>query len=296
MDVRFDTPWLRFSISPHEAGWTCGQFLDQWPGSRTFRYQLEISGQMTLNGRPVRQTAKLIAGDELALPVLQREEPDFLPWDQPLKVLYEDELILAVSKPSGMLVHPDAKDKNGTLANQIAAYYLSTSQHCSVRPIHRLDEGTSGIVLFSKCPFFQPYFDQALAAKQIRRTYLAVAEGLVKPGVKIKIDQPIGRDRHRAGAYRISPSGKPACTHAEALRCDQKISRTLMQCSLETGRTHQIRVHLASAGHPIVNDPLYSRKPAKGRMLLHAWKCEWRDPLSGKRIEIVDEANPLFWK
>lgn len=296
MEVQFDAPWLRFLITPDEAGQTCGEFLDQWPGSRTLRYKLEISNQLTLNGQPVRQTEKLKAKDMLALKVLAEEEPDFPPWDQPLKILYEDALILAVSKPSGMIVHPDAKDKNGTLANQVAAYYLSAAQPHAVRPIHRLDEGTSGIVLFSKCPFFQPYFDQALADKQIQRTYLAVAEGVMKPGTKVCIDQPIGRDRHRAGAYRVSPTGRPACTHAEVLRCFQKDRRTLLQCTLETGRTHQIRVHLASIGHPIVNDPLYSRRSVRGRMLLHAWKCEWRDPLSGKRIEIADEAESGFWK
>ncbi len=290
MTLRTDMPWLRFSISAEAEGQSIAEFLAPWGCSKAARYKLEIEQKITLNGQPVRQSAKVKSGDELALKVFQQEEPDFAPWEIPLRVLYEDELILAVSKPAGMIVHPDDKRKTGTLANAVAAYYLRTDQHCTVRPIHRLDEGTSGIVLFSKCPFFQPKLDQALAQKQIARTYLAVVSGVMKPKDRLTLDKPIGRDRHNAKAYRISLTGKPA-----VLCCWQKKKQTLVRCQLETGRTHQIRVHLASIQRPIVNDPLYNPRPVQGRMKLHAWKCGWSDLVSGQRGEITDEPETEFW-
>lgn len=295
MDFQIDSPWLNLIIPRQAEGQTIADFLMAWPCSKAYRYKLETEQRILLNDQPVRQNVKLKSADRLALKVFQQEEPDFVPWDQPLTVLYEDELVLAVSKPSGMIVHPDDKQKSGTLANQVAAYYHRTGQHCTVRPIHRLDEGTSGIVLFSKCPFFQPRLDQALAQKQIYRTYLAVVSGVMKPKTKLTIDQPIGRDRHQAKAYRISSTGKPACTHIEVLQCRQKQRQTLVRCELETGRTHQIRVHLASIQHPIINDPLYNPRPVQGRMKLHAWKCVWTDPLCGCRREVVDELPQAFW-
>ena len=295
MTLRIDTPWLRFSVSAEAEGQTIAELLAPWGCSKAARYKLEIEQKITLNGQPVRQSAKVKVGDELALKVFQQEEPDFVPWAIPVRILYEDELILAVSKPAGMIVHPDNKGKTGTLANAVAAYYLRTGQHCTVRPIHRLDEGTSGIVLFSKCPFFQPKLDQALARKQIARTYLAVVSGVMKPKDRLTLDKPIGRDRHNAKAYRISPTGKPAVTHVEVLRCRQKEKQTLVRCQLETGRTHQIRVHLASIQRPVVNDPLYNPRPVQGRMKLHAWKCAWTDLVSGRQVEITDEPETEFW-
>ena len=150
MPLRIDVPWLRFSIPAQAEGQTIAELLAPWGCSKAARYKLEIERKITLNGQPVRQRAKVKVGDELALKVFQQEEPDFVPWTIPIRILYEDELILAVSKPAGMIVHPDDKGKTGTLANAVAAYYLQTGQHCTVRPIHRLDEGTSGIVLIGR--------------------------------------------------------------------------------------------------------------------------------------------------
>ena len=134
-----------------------------------------------------------------------------------------------------------------------------------------------------------------MAQKQIARTYLAVVSGVMKPKDRLTLDKPIGRDRHNAKAYRISPTGKPAVTHVEVLRCRQKEKQTLVRCQLETGRTHQIRVHLASIQRPVVNDPLYNPRPVQGRMKLHAWKCAWTDLVSGRQVEITDEPETEFW-
>lgn len=214
---------------------------------------------------PVKYVRKLQAdqgirskGKRLAIRLFPREEPQFAAdWDIP-ELLYEDDFCLVAVKPAGMAVHPSHPEHTNTLANALAGYYQLSGQACRIRHIHRLDEDTTGPVLYAKNELSQLRFDEDMRAKAIGRIYLAIVHG--KPvSLCGTIDAPIGRDRHVAGRYRVSPSGDQAITHYECLESNGDY--TLVRLRLDTGRTHQIRVHLSHLGHPLLGDKLYGGKP-----------------------------------
>ncbi len=266
------------------------EVLDFFHIARKTRVLYFQEHKIHVNKRTVYQDCVLAKGDELSIEAFIEEPIDFIADEPTFTVVYEDDLLLIVDKPAGLLVHPDSKDKRGTLANQVAGYYLKTHQSHTVRPIHRLDLETSGLVLFSKCSFFQPFLDAMLAQKKINRRYLAVVQGSMKPKQTLTIDAPIGADRHVNNKYRISKTGKPACTHVTCLKENQRKKISLVECTLETGRTHQIRVHLASIQHPILSDPIYGKpSPYINRCALQAYALCFVHPLSlkMKTVEIA---------
>lgn len=291
MDFRIENDVLQLRYQGERM--PCEQWLQQWHLSRPSRSRLFQQRQILIRDQPVLPQTLLQSGDWLTLRIFGPQAVDEKPWDYPLRIVAEDELILAVSKPSGIIVHSDGTGNPHTLAHAVAHYYLQSGQHCSVRPLHRLDEGTSGILLFCKCPFFQPWFDAQMAQKAISRTYLALVEGALPSGFTRTVSQPIGRDRHQAGKMRISATGKPAQTRFEVIRSWPRQRRSLLRCQLKTGRTHQIRVHLASLGHPVVGDRLYGKADAE-RLMLHSWQCRWQDPLRECVRQITDPPAPEF--
>lgn len=201
-----------------------------------------------------------------------------------LDIVHEDDFCLVAMKPAGMPVHPSEPGQGGTLDHAVAYYYETTGQHCRLRHIHRLDNDTTGLVLYAKNEFAQQVLDEAMRRKAIRRTYLAVAQGRLDPPAGV-IDRPIGKDRHNAKRRRVSPRGAPARTRYRTL--EQAPGAALVELELDTGRTHQIRVHMQHAGAPLVGDSLYGGSARLfNRQALHGYKLEFDHPWSGEPIEL----------
>lgn len=230
------------------------------------------------------------AGDRLRLRLFPVREPSFPPEWTDLDILYEDDFCLAINKPPGVKVHPTDKGEGGTLANYVAGYYEATGQQAAVRHIHRLDEFTSGPVLYAKNEFAQYVLDETMREKKIERIYVAVVSGCMKSGSG-KLDFPIGRDRHHGRRYRVSGSGKPAVTFYRVI--EQYREAALLELQLETGRTHQIRVHLSHIGHPLWGDILYGG-PSQGlsRQALHGEELRFPHPFSQLEIAVKAPLPP----
>jgi len=234
-------------------------------------------------------------GDRLRLALFPDKEAGIEPIWEEVQVLHEDDFCLVVHKPAGVAVHPDGSGKGVTLDNLVAAHYASTGEAVAVRHIHRLDKDTTGPVLYAKNEFAQQILDEEMRAKTISRLYVAIVKGKVSPGLKV-IDQPIGRDRHHAARRRVSPGGQPAVTRIVGREVLNEA--TLLHVQLETGRTHQIRVHLSHMGHPLIGDVLYDEAdPSKSkhnikldfdRQALHGESLSFRHPWSGEKLEIID--------
>ncbi|MBD2844626.1 RluA family pseudouridine synthase [Paenibacillus sp. IB182496] len=207
-------------------------------------------------------------------------------------ILHEDDYCLVLDKPAGMAVHPSGPAHGGTLDEQALRHMLRTGQRVRTRHIHRLDDDTSGPVLYSKNDLAQWKLDEAMRAKQIDRVYLALAHGRIGPN-RGTIDRPIGRDRHHAARRRVSSSGDAATTHYEVV--ERYADTTLVRAWLETGRTHQLRVHFSSLGHPLVGDALYGGAPRQGirAQALHGEVLRFPHPWSGARITVC-AASPRW--
>lgn len=205
----------------------------------------------------------------------------------PIEVLYEDDFCLVVQKPAGMKVHGDGSgggNDEATLSDAVASYYIASGQQCKVRHIHRLDEDTTGPVLYAKNEWSQLVLDEAMREKRIERCYDAIVQGRLREKAGI-IDAPIGRDRHHSARRRVSPNGERAVTHYEVV--EQWPAAALVRLRLETGRTHQIRVHMSHLGNPIWGDALYGgKRELIGRQALHGERLLWEHPLTGEKLDI----------
>jgi len=227
-----------------------------------------------------------LKGSRVFLRLFPEEETQVEPeWDLPEPaILFEDDFCLVVNKPAGMPVHPAEAGAKGSLAGAVASYYASAGQAVRIRHIHRLDTDTTGPVLYAKNAFAQRRLDEEMRAKAVERIYLAVVQGVPRRKAGM-IDAPIGRDRHHSGFRRVSPTGEKAVTHYEVIETYRDAS--LVRLRLETGRTHQIRVHLSYIGHPLLGDKPYGgRTAAINRQALHGSELVFRHPFTGELIRL----------
>ncbi|MFJ5963969.1 RluA family pseudouridine synthase [Bacillus sp. NPDC093026] len=242
--------------------------------------------KVRLNQQPAYHAAKVSTGDNVTIDLFEFETSDVTPEYGDLDLLFEDEHLLIVQKPAGRPTHPNEKGQTGTLANLVAFHYQANGEEKRVRHIHRLDQDTSGTVIFAKHRLAHTVLDQMLSKKMINRTYLAIAEGVFKKK-RGTITAAIGRDKHHAVRRRISPTGQKAITHFQVMGVDKRRNITAVQLQLDTGRTHQIRVHLSSIGHPLVGDSLYGgMSNGITRCALHAKKVEMKHPFTGEHLII----------
>lgn len=253
---------------------------DQWLIPRKIRHFLRIRKHLLVNDAQVTWQTPVQAGDTITLLFDQEDYPEkIIPFGDKRQVdcLYEDEHLIIVNKPEGMKTHGNEPTEIALL-NHVSAYVGAT---CYV--VHRLDMETSGAILFAKNPFVLPILNRLLETRQITRQYWALVEGLFQQK-QITYRDKIGRDRHDRRKRVVDPkNGQQAITHITKLKSFQKT--TLINCRLETGRTHQIRVHLSHHRHPLIGDPLYSPKAAP-RLMLHAHQLSFTHPFTLEKITV----------
>ena len=224
------------------------------------------------------------------LDVLAYESDDemYAPDFKEIDIVYEDDLILVVNKPIGIAVYPDDPHKTDSLSNRVSAYYMTQGYDIPVRFIHRLDNDTSGLVIYCKCHLIQAYLDYSLSVKKIHREYLACVEGNIHTNKEYKIEKNLGKDRHDPAKMRIHPKGIHAVTYYRCI--ENKDDHALVRCRLDTGRKHQIRVHMASIGHPLLGDKLYNSGSKYPRLALHAAYIQFIEPITH---QVIDLESPI---
>ena len=252
---------------------------------------LIADGLVTVDGKPVQKNARLKAGQELAISIPDPVELAAVPQDIPVDIVYEDESVIVVNKPKGMVVHPAPGHPDGTLVNALL-------HHCGdslsgiggeKRPgiVHRIDRDTSGLIIAAKNDAAHLALAAQLADHTLARTYECLAVGNFRQDSGT-VDAPIGRSRSDRKKMAVVAEGRPAVTHWEVLARYPGV--THLRCRLETGRTHQIRVHLAYIGHPILGDTVYgNRKPVPGLtgQCLHATGLRFLHPRTGCPVELT---------
>ena len=239
-----------------------------------------------LNGNSVDKSKVLILNDVLELEY--EDEIDFLPEDKKLNILYEDDNLLIVNKPINMLVHPDSKEKLGTLVNIVSNYYHKTNQKISVKYLHRIDMDTTGIVVFAKDILTASKLGVEIKDHTFTRRYLCIASGKFIEDSGI-YNYPIAENRYIANKKRVSPTGKEAITHYKIIK---RLRKNLNLClvELKTGRTHQIRVHFSYKGHPLVGDALYNGNTnLLKRQALHSYEVDFIHPIKNERVYVKCE-------
>jgi 23S rRNA pseudouridine1911/1915/1917 synthase len=253
--------------------------------SRNRLAQWVRAGQVTLDGRAALPRQKVREGNRIR--VLAAPEPAETAHRAeriPLAVVFEDDALLVVDKPAGLVVHPGSGNWQGTLLNALLAHAPALAGIPRAGIVHRLDKDTSGLLVVAKTLPAQTDLVRQLQARTVKREYLAVARGRVARNGKV--DAPIGRHPVARTKMAVTPRGKQAVTHYEVL--ERYPQATLLRCRLETGRTHQIRVHLASLGHPLIGDPAYGKRGkeiAFPRQALHAEKLGLIHPRTGKPMQ-----------
>jgi 23S rRNA pseudouridine1911/1915/1917 synthase len=210
----------------------------------------------------------------------------------PFQVLYEDDFLLIINKPVGLDVHPNTKEQTDTLANAVAAYYAYAHQHCRVRHMHRLDKYTTGVIVYAKNEWAHVVLDEAMRNRHIRRSYVCITEGIPeRPSGTI--DAPIGSDRHHPTRRRVSNTGERAVTRYAI--AETYVRHALVRVSLETGRTHQIRVHMAHIGHPIAGDGMYGgHRDVVPEQALHAERVELLHPWTRAKLVVTAPLPDAF--
>lgn len=280
----------------------CGERVDKYLSeatgiSREKLKKLIESNQVFVNGNAIKSSYKLKINDLVAFDYIE-EVVEVLPEEIPLDIIYEDEHLMVLNKPQDLIVHPSQGIYSGTLVNGLLNYTdkLGNSED-EMRPgiVHRLDKDTSGLMLIAKTDEAYLRLVDMLKNRKVKKTYKAVVNGNIQ--FPMYIDKPIGRSMRDRKKMAINlETGKDARTGVKIL--ENFGEYTLVELDLETGRTHQIRVHMASVGHPVVGDLVYGTKNKFGldKQLLHAWKLEFYHPITGEKMQFETEIPESFEK
>ncbi|MCA5012908.1 MULTISPECIES: RluA family pseudouridine synthase [unclassified Enterococcus] len=266
--------------------------------SRSQIQQWVKENHVKVNGEIIRSNYKVKPSDEILITIPEPEELDIQAENIPLDIVYEDDVVLVINKPQGMVVHPSAGHSQGTLVNALLYHIKDLSSiNGVIRPgiVHRIDKDTSGLLMVAKNDHAHVALAEQLKDKTSLRKYVALVHGEISHD-KGEINAPIGRSKNDRKMQAVIEGGKPAVTHFEVLERFEGF--TLVQLQLETGRTHQIRVHMKYIGYPVAGDPLYGpRKTLKGNgQFLHAQMLGFKHPTTGQMMVFEAPLPELFEK
>lgn len=267
--------------------------------SRSYIQGLIEKEEVQVNEKLKKSNYKLREGDKVRINIPEAVPLDIQGEDIPLEILYEDSDVIVINKPQGMVVHPAPGNFNGTLVNALLSHCKDLSGINGVtRPgiVHRIDKDTSGVLVVAKNDLAHNKLAEQLKDHSMTRVYVALLEGVLKED-EGTVDEPLGRHPVERIKIAIVPNGRNAITHYRVLKRYEL--NTLVECRLETGRTHQIRVHMAHIGHPLVGDPVYGYKKQKFKLegqMLHAKRLGFIHPSTGKYMEFDTELPEYFKK
>jgi 23S rRNA pseudouridine1911/1915/1917 synthase len=256
--------------------------------SRAAAQRLIKTGEVTVNGRLSKPSYRVQVGDKVVVRIPSEMPEQVIPEDIPLDIIYEDDVLLVVDKPAGMVVHPALGHPSGTLVNAVLAHCPQVAEVGGpdrAGVVHRLDKDTSGLILIAKDETTRAALQRQFKHRQVVKTYLALVEDHVQPREGI-IEAPVGRDKKQRKKMAVVRSGRQARTMYRAV--EFFADHTLLEVRPYTGRTHQVRVHLAWLGYPVVGDAVYGRsrqRLLRGRHFLHAARLCFTHPTTGEEVE-----------
>lgn len=222
------------------------------------------------------------------------DNSNIVPTKMDLNIVYEDEAMLIIDKPANIAVHPSILHYDNSLSNGVKYYFDSINLKKKIRPVNRLDRNTSGIVIFAKNQYIQECLIHQMQTKEFKKTYLAVVEGHLKK-LNGTIDAPITRKENSIIERCVAENGEKSITHYKVLKQNFEKNYDIVECLLETGRTHQIRVHLSYIGHPLIGDTLYGNNSKYiSRQALHAYKVEFIHPITNKLTQFTSDLPKDF--
>ena len=291
---------VRYHLSPHHDGERVDRVIAFFSGLSRSKVSDLISKRLILrNGIPIKKGSEIVhTNDEISMPNLVNEAVEEIASDESIdfEVVFEDDSVIVVSKPSGLIVHPGSGIANGTLVNGLAAQFPDLREigdPTRLGLVHRLDKGTSGLLIVARTPEALENLKFQMQERHVHRQYFAIVAGHVESNKGV-VDAPLGRDPKNPLKRAVINSGKYARTHYEI---DQKYESpfkvSMLNCRLETGRTHQIRVHLAAIGHPVLGDELYGGRSSfniENRLALHAQMLTFLHP---KTKNLMNFESPL---
>jgi len=263
--------------------------------SRATAQRLIKTGEVTVNGRPSKPSYRVQVGDEVAVRVPAEMPAPVVPENIPLDVIYEDDVLLVVNKPAGMVVHPAYGHASGTLVNAVLAHCPQVADVGGpdrAGVVHRLDKDTSGLILIAKDGVTRAALQRQFKRRRVAKAYLALVEGQVQPREGV-VEAPVGRNKRQRKKMAVVRSGREARTLYRAI--EYFADNTLLEVHPHTGRTHQVRVHLAWLGYPIVGDVVYGRRRQRllrTRHFLHAARIRFSHPVTSKEVEFEAPLPP----
>lgn len=265
--------------------------------SRNLILNLIKNGDILVNDNKIKPSYKVKQGDKITINNVKTDTEDITPWDYPLDIVFEDDDIIIINKPSGMVVHPGNGNKDHTLVNALKSYTDKLSDINGVERlgiVHRIDKDTSGLIMVAKTNKAHEILGEYFKEHSIKREYIALLCGIF-PHDTATIDAPIGRDEKNRLRMTVTPNNsKKAITHLEVLK-RYKAGYTLVKARLETGRTHQIRVHTKYIGYPVYNDPVYSNKSTDDfGQFLHSYSMEFIHPITKEKMYFKRDVPKYF--